>query len=80
MILVNDIFKNKVSALGISLAGALGNNLAQLAAARFFLFGENTRFIAPILLISGFITGLLLGIFTEIFKQKSKWLYLVSSK
>lgn len=74
MILANSIFRSKISSVGISLSGALANNLAQLLVARFILFGQNARYIAPILLITGFVTGSALGIFTELFKQKSKWL------
>ena len=62
-----------VSAVGISLAGALANTFAQLILARFFLFGENTKYIAPVLLVSGLITGFSLGVFAELFMQKSKW-------
>lgn len=63
-----------VSDIGISLAGALGNNAAQLACAKLMMFGDNTRYIAPVLLISGFITGLLLGIFASLFEERSIWL------
>lgn len=73
MVLVYSLFKNHISAFGISLAGALANNCAQLLVARFLLFGENTRYIAPLLLITGFVTGSILGIFTEFFSSKSKW-------
>lgn len=62
-----------VSDIGISLAGALGNNAAQLLCARFVMFGDNTKYIAPILLISGTITGLLLGVFTSLFELQSVW-------
>ena len=62
-----------VSAVGISLFGSLASTFAQLLLAKFFLFGENARYVAPILLISGLLTGLLLGIFTELFERKSKW-------
>lgn len=62
-----------VSAVGISLAGSIANTFAQLILARFFLFGENTKYIAPILLVSGLITGFALGVFAELFMQKSKW-------
>lgn len=62
-----------VSAIGISLFGSLASTFAQLFLARFILFGENAKYIAPILLVSGLITGLLLGIFAELFMQKSNW-------
>lgn len=80
MILASRLFKSKISAFGISLAGALSNNLAQLCIARLFLFGQNARYIAPILLITGFVTGSALGIFTELFKQKSNWLNKLASR
>ena len=62
-----------VSAVGISLFGSLASTFAQLFLAKFFLFGENTKYIAPILLISGLVTGFLLGVFAELFMQQSKW-------
>lgn len=62
-----------VSCIGISLSGSLANTLTQLILAKFFLFGENTKYVAPVLLISGLLTGLALGIFAELFMQKSKW-------
>ncbi|MBQ9281165.1 MAG: Gx transporter family protein [Treponema sp.] len=62
-----------VSAIGISLFGSLASTFAQLAMARFILFGSNTKYIAPILFVSGLVTGLLLGIFAELFMQKSVW-------
>ena len=65
--------KKKVSCIGLSLAGATANNIAQLVVARLILFGSATRYIAPILLISGAATGLVLGIFTQMFIEKSKW-------
>ncbi|WP_294431058.1 Gx transporter family protein [uncultured Treponema sp.] len=61
------------SAVGISLFGSLASTCTQLLLAKFFLFGSNTKYVAPILLISGLLTGLLLGIFAELFIQKSKW-------
>ena len=70
---VHRLFKNRISCIGLSLAGAAANNLAQLAVARLILFGSATKYIAPILLISGAVTGLLLGIFTQMFIEKSKW-------
>ena len=69
-----------VSAVGISLFGSLASTFAQLALARFFLFGANTKYIAPILLVSGLVTGLLLGIFAELFMQKSKFFRDISAE
>ena len=66
------------SAVGISLFGSLASSFAQLFLARFLLFGANAKYIAPVLLLSGLITGFSLGIFVEIFMQKSKWFREVS--
>ena len=59
--------------VGMSLAGALCNNGAQLVVARFLFFGTAARYIAPLLLCSGMITGLLLGIFAQRFVARSRW-------
>lgn len=67
------LFGRKISAIGLSLAGAAANNIAQLAVAYFVLFGSATKYIAPILFISGGITGFLLGLFTDRFMERSKW-------
>lgn len=73
MLGVHRLFKNRVSCIGLSLAGAAANNIAQLIVARLILFGSATKYIAPILLISGAVTGLALGIFTQMFIERSKW-------
>ncbi len=62
-----------VSFAGISVAGAFANNLAQIACARYLLFGENTKYIAPILLAFGLVTGILLGLFCNAFASNSEW-------
>ena len=58
---------------GLSAAGSLANNAAQLILARFFLFGAGTRFIAPLLLTAGCVTGAALGIFAQAFTARSRW-------
>ncbi len=73
MLALYPLCKKSLSLVGLSLTGALANNLAQLAMARLILFGTNTRYIAPLLLITGLVTGLLLGLFTEYFCRKSRW-------
>ncbi len=73
MLGVHRMLKNRISCIGLSLAGAAANNIAQLIVARLILFGSATKYIAPILLISGAVTGLALGIFTQMFIERSKW-------
>src|SRR5574344_1307237 len=55
--------KQLISDIGLSLSGALANNAAQLICAQCMMFGSNTKYIAPILLTTGCITGLALGFF-----------------
>lgn len=65
---------NLVSWIGISMAGALVNNFSQLGIAYIFLFGQNIKFIAPILLIISFFTSIAMGIFANSFVKKSNCL------
>ena len=58
---------------GISTAGAMVSNLSQLALAYVFIFKENVIYIMPLFLLSGLITGIILGIFCEIFTKRSQW-------
>lgn len=68
------LFRHKlISNIGISLLGAMGNAFAQLICARFFLFGENSRYVAPLLFVSSTLTGFLLGLFANHFEKKSRW-------
>lgn len=73
MLGVHRLLRNRISCIGLSLAGAAANNIAQLIVAHLILFGNATKYIAPILLISGAVTGLILGIFTQMFTERSKW-------
>ncbi len=63
-----------ISNVGLCLAGALANNAAQLAVARIFIFGKQAFFIAPLLLATGLVTGLLLGLFANSFEERSVFL------
>ena len=58
---------------GIGCAGAMVSNAVQLLLARYFVFGAGLRFLAPPFLASGFITGLVLGLFCEAFCRCSRW-------
>ena len=65
--------RQQISFFGLCVGGALANNAAQLLLARFILFGESTRYIAPLLLTTGLISGSLLGLFSQRFAAKSRW-------
>lgn len=62
-----------ISNVGLSLCGSLCNNGAQIVCARYLLFGQNAKYIAPVLLLSGSITGIFLGLFVNSFEEKSVW-------
>jgi len=68
------VFSGKrISFIGIGTAGALISNLSQLFLAYYFIFRENVFYIAPPFLAAGLVTGIVLGVFCEVFVNKSKW-------
>lgn len=73
MLLSKNIFKSKISFLGICFSGALANNLSQILLSYLMIFKSSTSFIAPILLISGFISSAVLGTLTQKFVSGSSW-------
>jgi len=73
MLLVKNVFNEKISCIGISVFGALGNNLVQIALSYFFFFGNSITYAFPLILIFGFITGILIGFVTNKFIKISKW-------
>ena len=74
MRLLKRALKGAVSAVGLSVAGALASNAAQLLIARAWIFGESASAIAPLLLGAGVICGVAVGVFAEFFTRKSLWL------
>ncbi|MCL2809209.1 MAG: Gx transporter family protein [Treponema sp.] len=74
MYLLFKLGKNNISFIGIGTAGAVISNISQLALAYFFIFAENVRYIAVPFLAVGLVTGILLGVFCEMFVKKSQWL------
>ncbi|MFA5468682.1 MAG: Gx transporter family protein [Sphaerochaetaceae bacterium] len=73
MYLTHSLFRKWVSLVGVSIAGAMGSNSAQLLLSRYLLFGEAAKLIAPPFLIVGLITSVLLGLFAQQFILKSRW-------
>ncbi|MBN2440008.1 MAG: Gx transporter family protein [Spirochaetales bacterium] len=63
-----------ISFIGMSITGALVSNAVQLFLAGMFAFGPDIWLISPPFFIIGGISGLLLGLFTNTFIQKSVWL------
>lgn len=62
--------KSDFSLLGISVAGGVSHNIGQLIIAMMIAMSSSIIYYAPVLLISGVITGLLIGILTrEVLKR-----------
>jgi heptaprenyl diphosphate synthase len=64
---------SRITFVGIGVAGAMVSNAAQLALAQVFILKENMRYIAPLFLITGLVTGIALGIFCEVFSRRSRF-------
>lgn len=81
MILYNFFYNvGLVSWTGISLAGALANNLAQLVAAYFIMFGSSVKVFAPWMLSISFVSAILLGFFVQRMADQSKFMELVKAE
>ena len=61
----------KVSLIGISIAGAVTHNIAQLIVS-LFVTGYATLFYAPLLIVAGILSGLLIGLLCSIIFKKLK--------
>ncbi|PKL24025.1 MAG: heptaprenyl diphosphate synthase [Spirochaetae bacterium HGW-Spirochaetae-3] len=68
-----------LSYVGLCVAGAVVSNMAQVALARVFVFGPSAKFMAPMFLGLGLVSGLTLGAFTQVFASRSSWLAKVRS-
>ena len=66
-------FGTHVSAVGVSILGAVASNAVQMGIAGVLVFGEAVRLIAPPFLATGLVTGALLGVFAELFAARSRW-------
>ncbi|MFW6343513.1 MAG: Gx transporter family protein [Sediminispirochaetaceae bacterium] len=73
MLLLKRLHGRWITLVGIGVAGALSSNLVQLAVSWFLIFGESTRLIAPLFLVMGTITGLVLGAAAEAIRSGSRW-------
>jgi heptaprenyl diphosphate synthase len=73
MLAARRLLGSSVSLVGICVAGALFSNAAQILLARLLIFGEGAWLIAPPFLALGTVTAVLLGIFAERFKARSRW-------
>jgi len=65
--------RERVTFIGIGIAGAFVSNVSQLTLAYLFIFDENVIYIAVPFLTVGLITGVVLGVFCDAFIQRSNW-------
>lgn len=73
MIMTYSLLKEKVSFVGISILGALSSNLTQIFIATIFL-GSGAKYIGIPILITGVVSGVATGLFSNSFINKSKWI------
>ena len=73
MFCLRRVLKDRITFIGIGTAGAVISNVSQLALAYFFIFRESVRFIAPPFLAAGLVTGIALGVFCNVFINRSLW-------
>ncbi|MDD4219964.1 MAG: Gx transporter family protein [Sphaerochaetaceae bacterium] len=73
MYIVYRFFKQWVSLIGVSIAGAMASNVAQLTLSQYLLFGAAAKLIAPPFLVVGLISSIILGVFAQQFEQNSAW-------
>lgn len=65
--------KGSFSILGVSMAGGISHNFAQMAAAVFLMENGKIAYYFPALLIAGVVTGMLIGIGSrEVLKRAPK--------
>jgi heptaprenyl diphosphate synthase len=62
-----------VSAVGVSILGAVASNAAQMGPSLLVYGVAAVRLMAPPFLATGLITGALLGVFVELFVAESRW-------
>lgn len=64
----------RVSLVGLCVAGAVSSNLSQALLARVLVFGPSARYMIPAFLGLGLVSGLVLGITAQSFAARSSWL------
>ncbi|WP_320127660.1 Gx transporter family protein [uncultured Sphaerochaeta sp.] len=70
MKVLKNLFKDKISVIGCSLAGAFASNLSQLEVASLVAYGKAIWVAAPLMLSIGLASSLVLGILAYIYQEK----------
>ena len=74
MLLLRRWYPKRISLVGIGVVGAFASNSAQLLFASLYIFGQSTWLIAPLFLLIGTLSGIILGIAAGYLLHHSRWL------
>lgn len=81
MFILIKIFKNNNGILGISIAGAVSHNLAQLLVVSLMTYMKTFIAYSPVLIFSGLVMGLLTGVlYKAVTPLLQKWLVHIKGK
>lgn len=76
MLAVRRLSRGLMSLVGISVLGALAGNLVQVFLATIIIFGDAALLIAPPFLAVGVVSGTVIGLFSDSFVARSRWVAL----
>lgn len=62
MVIIKELFKDKVSIIGVSTAGGVFHNIGQLLVAVFIVKNIGVMLYLPVLSIAGIVTGIFVGL------------------
>lgn len=79
MIVVSRAFGSRITLVGVSVFGAITSNIVQIILSVTFIFGMTAWVIAPVFMVLGSVSGVLVGLFAERFREQSVWLKRVES-
>lgn len=62
MVIIKELFKDKVSIIGVSTAGGVFHNIGQLLVAVFIVKNIGVMLYLPVLSVAGIVTGIFVGL------------------
>lgn len=77
MLLIERLCSKYISMIGISICGAITSGMVQSLLAIYFIFGEHARVLLPINITISIIGGVIVGIISQLFWKKSKFVALL---
>ncbi|TVR89044.1 MAG: heptaprenyl diphosphate synthase [Spirochaetaceae bacterium] len=73
MLAAHRIGGKRISLVGVSVFGAIASNIVQITLSVTFIFGQTAWVIAPLFIGLGVTSGVLVGLFAEKLREKSRW-------